>query len=298
MLADIMVAGENIVQTGKALEHVARQAAGTAVDGFRGNNSGFDAAWVQATIKYTGGNTEGEAPQNTRQVTTGSMHVNYGIDMSQGGLVPGGPLNAAIQGQDFFVLRNTEAAGSSNQEFYTRASNFHFKKDGSIVDSHGRSLMGFEMVNGQVDMTRLTTIKVDPTIHDLNDIGFEADGILTTNYAARKNAIENGDAILPEGEKLFQIALAKVPQPEHMDHAAGTSFTTNLESGRTTGYVVSSADGSSVSGGQSESSNINPAEITVIGVTMQRKLQAEQAGFTLLIGSLNKIIQMADKAAG
>src|ERR1043166_4992469 len=64
---------------------------------------------------------------------TGETQVGYGTaqpltvrQFSQGAIQkPDGPLDAALQGDGFFVLQDT-----SGQMLYTRAGNFHTDKDG------------------------------------------------------------------------------------------------------------------------------------------------------------------------
>src|SRR5215510_4931868 len=67
------------------------------------------------------------------------------------------PLDAAIQGKGFFVVKNI------NGQFYTRAGNFHLDANGMLVSDNGSNVQGYmrNPVTGKVDPTLgITDIKV------------------------------------------------------------------------------------------------------------------------------------------
>ena len=134
------------------------------------------------------------------------------------------PLTAKV----FFILQ----ADNSSQHLLTRASDFIFAADGSLIDVFGRKVKGYKMVNGKPDKTQLVDIKLDPNNTNLSDVGFEENGVLMSNYQQRKAAIDNGTSTeeLPEGEQLFQLALGYVPNPSQMTQGQGNTFTVSLKS--------------------------------------------------------------------
>jgi len=57
----------------------------------------------------------------------------------------GNPINAAINGNGFFVVSIEDGQG------YTRAGNFQFDKDGNLITADGFQLVGYMGVDGQID---------------------------------------------------------------------------------------------------------------------------------------------------
>src|SRR6185436_11647344 len=76
-------------------------------------------------------------PLTVRQFTQGSIQTTSG------------PLDAAIQGDGFFVLKD-----ASGDALYTRAGNFHADKDGNLLSSTGAKVQGWttpDPVTGAID---------------------------------------------------------------------------------------------------------------------------------------------------
>ena len=85
----------------------------------------------------------------------GDTQVGFGVgtpitlrEFSQGAIqTTGGTLDAAIQGDGFFVIQ-----GPNQSVEYTRGGNFQVDKDGNLITSTGEQLQGWtQMVNGQLD---------------------------------------------------------------------------------------------------------------------------------------------------
>jgi flagellar hook protein FlgE len=85
----------------------------------------------------------------------GDTQVGFGVgtpttlrEFSQGAIqTTGGTLDAAIQGDGFFVIQ-----GPNQSTEYTRAGNFQVDKDGNLITSTGEQLQGWtQMVNGQLN---------------------------------------------------------------------------------------------------------------------------------------------------
>src|SRR5437868_1257549 len=81
----------------------------------------------------------------------GQTQVGFGVgrpttfrEFSQGALqTTSGPLDAAIQGDGFFIVRAPNSAIE-----YTRGGNFQVDRDGTLVTSTGESVQGWSLVNG------------------------------------------------------------------------------------------------------------------------------------------------------
>ena len=263
-------------------------------DGYKQTRYTF-ASIFNSEVKSIGGQYGRYGGASRQTISQGVTMIPMGYDMSQGGIKTATQYNAAINGQGFFILQNE----NSMKHFLTRASDFIFAADGSLVDIFGRKVKAYRMNNGVVDKSEMVDISVDGDQYNLSDIGFEDNGILITNYAARETARESGSSEdeLPEGEELFQLALAYVPNPGQMDRGQGNSFTTNTKSGSVSYYgVADEAALGSVVGGSSESSNVNPAETTIVGLQHQRGYNATQAALTMTNRFLTQIMEVAGKA--
>ena len=85
--------------------------------------------------------------QNSAQVGIGVSSVGTATDYSQGTITStGGPMDAAIQGDGFFVVQN--AAG---QTLYTRDGSFQVNAAGNVVTATGENVQGWPAVNGTVN---------------------------------------------------------------------------------------------------------------------------------------------------
>src|SRR5579872_5591791 len=73
-------------------------------------------------------------PTTMRQFTQGAIQTT------------GGTMDAAIQGDGFFVVQ-----GANQATEYTRAGNFQVDKNGNMTTATGESVEGWTMVNGVVD---------------------------------------------------------------------------------------------------------------------------------------------------
>jgi flagellar hook protein FlgE len=84
----------------------------------------------------------------------GETQVGFGVgtpvtlrQFSQGAIQnTGGPLDAAIQGDGFFVVK-----GSAGQTLYTRGGNFEVDTAGNLTMATGERLQGWNTVNGVLD---------------------------------------------------------------------------------------------------------------------------------------------------
>ena len=284
----------SISATSNAMTLLSADAQAFQTDGYKQTRYSF-ASVFNREVTSMGGRYGRYGGAQNQTMTQGITLIPMGYDMSQGGIKTAKPLNAAINGQGFFVLQ----AENSSQHLLTRASDFIFASDGTLMDVFGRKVKGYQMVNGAPDKTQLVDIKLDPNTTNLADVGFEENGILMTNYQAREAARSNGDSIdqLPEGTQLFQLGLAFVGNPGQMTQGQGNTFMTTLKSGAISFYGVSSEQNlGNVIGSSSESSNVNPAETTIVGIQLQRGYNATQAALTMTNRFLTQIMEVAGKA--
>jgi flagellar hook protein FlgE len=85
----------------------------------------------------------------------GETQVGFGVgtpvtlrQFSQGAIQStGGPLDAAIQGDGFFVVK-----GSANQQLYSRGGNFQVDTDGNLTTATSEKVQGWTATNGVLDV--------------------------------------------------------------------------------------------------------------------------------------------------
>ena len=123
-----------------ALNVVGNNIANANTIGFRSSSVTF--ADVFANRYGARLNGAGNSLQIGNGVQIGAIYTNF----EQGGLgESGSPLHAAIQGNGFFVVRNSD--GSSG---YTRAGDFTVNNQGFLVASNGGQVQGYQAQNGVI----------------------------------------------------------------------------------------------------------------------------------------------------
>jgi len=102
-------------------------------------------------------------PLTTREFTQGALQSTGGVD------------DAAIQGDGFFVLRDSTGA-----QLYTRAGNFTVDANGNLLSASGASVQGWTAVNGVVDTN-------GPTSNITVPVGTLQAPVASTQFSASMN---------------------------------------------------------------------------------------------------------------
>ena len=130
-----------------ALDVVGNNLANLNTVGFKNVATQFTDLIAQQIGQGTSQIGEGVSPPITeRQFLQGSLQLTSGA------------FDAAIQGNGFFIVRNT--AGST---LYTRAGNFKLAADGTLLSSTGDKVQGWSAVNGVLNTTGAIGNIVVPT---------------------------------------------------------------------------------------------------------------------------------------
>jgi flagellar hook protein FlgE len=130
-----------------ALDVVGNNLANLNTVGFKDVSTQFTDLIAQAIGQGSSQIGEGvSAPVTERQFLQGSIQLTSGA------------FDAAIQGNGFFVVRNT--AGST---LYTRAGNFRLAADGTLLTSTGDKVQGWTAANGVLNTTGAVGNIVVPT---------------------------------------------------------------------------------------------------------------------------------------
>lgn len=191
MLTGIWSAASGMGAGSRMLDALAVDLANVNTPGYKRNIVQF--AETAEEIQYRAGRTTGPAG-----VAAGAdwVRMGYGVnetadlrDFAQGSLLDTGrPLDLAIEGGGFFVVRNAD--GSLG---YTRAGGFRVDVNGQIVDPEGRLLQSDKG-------TSITLPK------DARDVAVAADGTIT----ARVPAPSGGDQVVT----VARVGLAFTEAPE------------------------------------------------------------------------------------
>jgi len=159
----------------------------TALSGLAANNTALDVVGNNlANLNTTGfkaimGQTSGSTVIGAGVATTGTSK-----QFTQGSIQPtAGPLDAAIEGNGAFVLRN-----GSGTTLYTRAGNFSFDGTGTLVTGTGEKVQGWSAVNG-----------VLTTNGNVGDISITAIASQSPTATTKMALDANLDASAPTGTK-------------------------------------------------------------------------------------------------
>jgi flagellar hook protein FlgE len=129
-----------------ALNVVGDNLANLNTQGFKANTIGFQDAITQATASLQIGAGVGSTT-TTRSFTQGSIQTTHA------------PLDAAIQGNGFFVVQDT-----SGSTMYTRDGRFGFNSAGNLVTTSGDLVQGWTAVNGVLNASGPTSAITVPAL--------------------------------------------------------------------------------------------------------------------------------------
>ena len=301
-----------------ALSIVSSKASSFNIPGFKQQDYTFSQVFTHTMQgqgdSNAGFNTRG---RNTYNVGQGMELVMLGFNMQQGAARAGQNTDAYISGPGFFLV-----SGAAGDQFhYTRNGRFGFNSNGFLVDSYGRRVKGYRRIesrdeNGDIlrnpdgtiiyetdKASGLQDIQIDPnpggvgTEVDLSNVGFKENGVLTSNFSK----VGDPDA---EGElpvEHFQLAIATFPNPSRLDaNESGNGFRVSSASGDPFGGinnpgVAGEGKAGSVTGGFFEASNVDPAQVSVEAIQLQRGYNAVQSAITIIANFLKNYMSMIDK---
>jgi len=166
----------------------------TALSGLAANNTALDVVGNNlANLNTTGFKNDSILFKDIMGQTSGSTVIGAGVattgtskQFTQGSIQPtAGPLDAAIEGNGLFVLRNN--AGST---LYTRAGSFKFDGTGTLVTGTGEKVQGWSSVNGVLS-----------TNGNIGDISITAIASQSPTATTKMTLAANLDASAPIGTK-------------------------------------------------------------------------------------------------
>jgi flagellar hook protein FlgE len=166
----------------------------SALSGLAANNTALDVVGNNlANLNTVGFKSDAVQFKDIMGQTSGSTEIGAGVttaatskQFAQGSIQPtAGALDAAIEGNGVFVLRNN--AGST---LYTRAGSFKFDGNGTLVTSTGEKVQGWTSVNGVLDTTG-----------NIGDISITAVASQPPTATTKMTLSANLDASQPTGAK-------------------------------------------------------------------------------------------------
>ena len=181
---------------GEAMSVIGNNIANVSTVGFKGSRMYFEDALSQAITTARGTDQVG------RGVAIGAVYANF----AQGSLeTTSEATDLAIGGNGFFVV----SPKGEEQQYYTRAGNFRFDKDGYLVDPHGYVVQGWEVVQendalasnaettDNTETIKTTGVPTDIQIKDFQSPPKETshvDFIVNLDSQSIDNAIDHYDA--------------------------------------------------------------------------------------------------------
>lgn len=161
--------------TSTAVDVVGNNLANLSTTGYKASEISFHDLVSQSIANDPSGGLGTSRAQAVRQFTQGSVQSTSG------------PLDAAIQGDGFFVLRDAQ-----NKQLLTRAGNFSVDATGTLITSTKEHVQGWNQVNGVVDTNGAIGDITIPT-------GNLRQPFATTTFSADLNLNSGSAAGTPDG---------------------------------------------------------------------------------------------------
>ena len=215
--------------------------------------------------------------QSTTNIS-GGIDISFSLDFSQGAIVSGGPLNAAIIGEGLFMI--DEAKNQlSNNKLYTRSGEFKVTetspKQFFLTDTSDRIVYGYRVNSDRTQLSQ-TPERID--LSNNSDIGIDTDGTVVQGYKARQLAIQQGlTENLPQLTPLYKLALTTFQNNSGLKIREGNAYQPTNNSGRVTMTEMANIDNKklgTVRGQSIEASNVVISDLNVESIILQRNFTA------------------------
>ena len=206
------VAGLKVHQT--KMDVIGNNISNVNTIGFKGSNVTFADVLYQTSANATGADpATGRAGQNAMQVGIGAglSSISVSIDTVGGAQRTDNPFDIMIEGSGFFIVNN----GSGN--FFTRAGSFMVDELGTLCNSSGYAVMGWQVDPNNPDVTVSSTVSPLRIMSAENQ--YSAPEPTTATYF--KGNIDSADAA-------FDSETGKITNFAFYDKL-GRSYTANLK---------------------------------------------------------------------
>lgn len=150
------VSGLKVHQT--KMDVIGNNIANVNTVGFKSSSVTFTDVFYQTTQSATGPNAEtGAGGQNAKQIGLGASlgAISTNITTQGGAQRTDNPFDLMINGDGFFVVNN------GNGNYFTKAGNFNVDEAGTLVNSSGYSVMGWQAdSDGNIIKDRVSALKI------------------------------------------------------------------------------------------------------------------------------------------
>ncbi|MEO6866557.1 MAG: flagellar hook-basal body complex protein [Gaiellales bacterium] len=274
------------------LDVVGNNIANVNTYGFKGSTTAFKSLLTQ-TMQGAGAPSPTLGGTNFQQVGLGMTIDSITQSFTQGALqTTGVQTDLAIQGDGFFNVSNDAAgiAADTPQMSYTRAGNFKFDAQGTLVTSDGYFVLGYAdndpaTAGFQLDTTApLRTIQLDPT--RFSDIIIGMDGSVSGIMR---------DAADPEfGNRVVVgvVALSRFSNPSGLEQIGSNRWQESLNSGVPIDDVAQANGLGQLTVGYLEMSNVDLATEFTEMIKAQRGFQANSRVITTSDEILQELVNL------
>ncbi len=290
------------------LDVVGNNIANVNTYGYKGSTTAFKTLLTQ-TMQGAGAPSPNLGGTNFQQVGLGMTIDSITQQFTQGALqTTGVQTDLGIQGDGFFNVTNDLIGGVASptaEKFYTRAGNFKFDANGTLVTSDGFHVMGWTdddaaTAGFQLDITNpMSSIQLPantPTASYSNVI-IGADGSVSGIFQDPSNPTLPGPP--PTGNPLngtrvvvAQIAMSRFSNASGLEQAGNNRWQASLNSGAPVDDVPMSNGLGQLSVGYLEMSNVDLATEFTEMIKAQRGFQANSRVITTSDEILQELVNL------
>lgn len=290
--------------------------------GFKAQTYTFQDAMYQTSNASTAGN-DTSGGTNAAQYGYGALMGSIGMDMTASTPFYASGLNAAINGEGFFLTsagRPADGTTITTASFkdtgavswdYTRVGQFMVDSQGYLTDANGNFVYGFQPSTGyykektddkRFDLQKLVPLRVPTGVTDATPPVLTFD--YTNNAKVSKNvsinsqgeviaSVQNDKGDLTAGIPLGKVALVTFQNPNGLTKAGGNYFKASKSdnTGDATASTVGAA-GVDLMAGYLEASNVDLAQEFSDMVTTHRGYQANTKMITVADEMLADLVSM------
>ncbi|MCB0879540.1 MAG: flagellar hook-basal body complex protein, partial [Thermoleophilia bacterium] len=263
--------------------------------GFKASNTAFKTLLTQ-TMQGAGAPSPTLGGTNFQQVGLGMTIDSITQQFTQGALqTTGVGTDLAIQGDGFFMVTNDLAgvAAGAPEMFYTRAGNFKFDQNGTLVTSDGYHVMGWvdsdaDPSNGLTFTTAdpLSSIVVDPTL--MSDPIIGPDGSVSVIDRDPANTF----GTLGQRITIGMLSFSRFSNSSGLEQVGNNRWQESLNSGVPVTDVSNTNGMGQLSVGYLEMSNVDLATEFTEMIKAQRGFQANSRVITTSDEILQELVNL------
>jgi flagellar hook protein FlgE len=289
------------------LDVVGNNIANVNTYGFKGSTTAFKTLLTQ-TMQGAGAPSPTLGGTNFQQVGLGMTVDSIAQKFTQGALqTTGNGTDLAIQGDGFFMVTNDigNIAGGTPEMFYTRAGNFNFDANGTLVTSDGYHVLGyldsdpatagFQLQISQPPIpadSQLGSIVVDPVL--MSDPIVGPDGSVSvidrdpSHVSAPPVATDTYNTRITIG----YIAMSRFSNSSGLEQVGNNRWQESLNSGQPVSNVSGAEGLGQLSVGYLEMSNVDLATEFTEMIKAQRGFQANSRVITTADEILQELVNL------